>query len=127
MNLTKIQFIVVIGSMPAKENMAKQCSKKLVQHVTDASYYHARAKDIVRTSQRDLSNIVQLLHTKVLEQEVQRIVCSIEETQEKLFSAQNAADKAKEQFLLSNAATLEVLGCQGDVSISQWCFHVSGE
>ena len=127
MNLTKIQLIVVIDSMPAKENMAKQCNKKLVQHVTNASYYHERAKDIVRTSQRDLSNIVQLLHTKVPEEEVKRIVCSIQETQEKLFSAQNAADKAKEQFLLSNAATLEVLGCQGDVSISQWHFHVSGE
>ena len=127
MNLTKIQLIVVIDSMPAKEDVAKQCNKKLVQHVTDASYHHARAKDIVRTSQRDLSNIVQLLHTKVPEEEVQRIVCSIEETQEKLFCAQNAADKAKEQFLLSNAATLEVLGCQGDVSISQRRFHVSGE
>ena len=127
MSLKQIQLIVVIDSMPAKENVAKQCNKKLVHHVTDASYYHARAKDIVRTSQRDLSDLEQLLYTKIPEEEVQRIVSSIQETQEKLFSAQNAADKAKEQFLLSNAATLEVLGCQGDVSISQWCFHISGE
>ena len=127
MNLKKIQLIVVIDCMPAKENVAKQCNKKLVQHVTDASYYHARAKDIVITSQRDLSDIQKLLHTKIPEEEAQIIVSSIQETQEKLFSVQNAADKAKEQFLLSNAATLEVLGCQGDVSILQHCFHVSGE
>ena len=113
--------------MPARENVAKQCNKMLVQHVTDASYYHARAEDIVRTSQRDLSGIYKLLHTRMPEEEVQRILSSIQETWEKLFSAQNAADKANEQFLLSNAATLEVLGCQGDVSTSQWCFHVSGE
>ena len=127
MNLKKIQLIVVIDSMPAKENVAKQRNKMLVQHVTDASYYHARAEDIVRTSQRDLSGIHKLLHTKIPEEEVQRILSSIQETQEKLFSAQNAADKAKEQFLLSSAATLEVLGCQGDVNIAQQCFHVSGE
>ena len=69
MNLKKIQLFVVIDSMPAKENVAKQCNKKLVQHVADASYYHARAKDIVRISQRDLSDIQKLLHTKIPEEE----------------------------------------------------------
>ena len=99
----------------------------LVQHMMDASCYHARAEEIVSTAQRDLSSIQELLHTKIPEEEVQRILSSIQETQERLFSAQNAADKAKEQFLLSSAATLEVLGCEGDVNITQWCFHVSGE
>ena len=70
MNLKKIQLIVVIDSMPAKENVAKQCNKMLVQHVTDASYYHAWAEDIVRTSQRDLSGIHKLLHRKIPEEEV---------------------------------------------------------
>ena len=87
MNLKKIQLIVVIDSMPAKENVAKQCNKKLVQHMTDASYYHAMTKDIVRTSHRDLSDIQKLLHTRIPEEEVQRIVSTIQETQEKLFSA----------------------------------------
>ena len=115
----KCQFIVVIDAMPVKGKVAKQCNKMLAQDVKDASHHHTRVKEMIRTAQGHLSGICELLHTNIPEEEVQRILNSIEETEEKLFSAQNAADKTKEQFLLSNTAMLEVLACQADINISQ--------
>ena len=121
----KIELIVVIDAMPGKGKVTKRCNKMLVQHVKDISCHHTRAEETIRTAQRHLSG--KLLHTNIPEEEVQRILNSIEETQEKLFSAQNAADKAKEQFLLSNAAMLKALGPRGDINISQQHFHASGK
>ena len=127
MNLKKIQLTVLIDSMTVKENLAKQCNKKLVQYVTDARYSHARAKDIVRTSQRDLSGIHKLLHTKIPEEEVQRIVSSIQKHRRNCLVHRMQQTRQRNNFSCPMLQPLEVLGCQGDVSTSQQCFHISGE